>query len=55
MPFATPQGLTSSCYSRKEFRMILQAVIEPILVGLKTNQDPRRPTMPGNDDLLSFR
>jgi hypothetical protein len=54
-PFASPQGLASSCYSGKKLRMILQAVIEPILVRFETNQDPRRPTVPGDEDLFSFR
>jgi hypothetical protein len=53
-PFASPQGLTRSCYSGQKLRVILQAVIQPILVGFETNQDPRRPTMPGNQDLLPF-
>mgnify|MGYP001490959383 CR=1 FL=1 len=56
---ATPspgsQGLPGSGNPGKKLRMMLQAVIEPILFGLEADEDPGRPAVPGNEDLFSLR
>lgn len=42
-------------HAPQEFGMMLQAIIKPILVALKADQDAGRFTVPRDDDLLGFR
>ena len=49
------QGGASTRHPRQELRMILQAVFEPIVFGLKSNQHARRSPMARDQDLLISR
>ena len=54
-PLASPQVRPRRYDPREEFGMMLQAVIQPVILGLESDQDPCRPPVPGDQDLLLGR
>src|ERR1041385_7373158 len=49
-PLASPQVRPRRYDPREEFGMMLQAVIQPVILGLESDQDPCRPPVPGDQD-----
>ena len=49
---ACPDALSRALHAAQEPRIILQAVIKPIIFRLKANQYSRRPTVAGDHDAL---
>lgn len=51
-PLAGPQRGASGHHSGEKIRMVLQAIVQPVLLGGEPDQDAGRPAMPSDDDLL---
>ena len=50
---AGPKGLPGLLDAPEELGMVLEPVLEPVLLRLKPDQDPGRPAMPCDQDLLT--
>jgi len=49
------KGGSRARYAGEELRMILQAIVEPILVRFEADEDAGRAAMTGDQDFLSLR